>query len=234
MMIEWDATHYYEPQQYGFYDYCRDHAIKFNGQVSPFLIIVGKQELHSLEKFLSQDTSREHAGILVGTPFLDPTTSYFFVAIHRVITAPFSLGNATHLQFTAEDWSYFAEEMGKKHNDEIIVGWFHSHPGLGVFMSAIDQATQSAFFNNPWNIAIVVDPIQNYSGWFVGGDCDKIQPQQVVSYLEVNQEVESSHQCISKVYSLPPIQMCLNRRWLLSGAIFLFIIWFLLRDNGQR
>ncbi len=42
-----------------------------------------------------------------------------------------------------------------------IVGWYHSHPGIGVFMSAIDYATQLNYQRlYPKSVALVIDPVE--------------------------------------------------------------------------
>ncbi|MGQ9582313.1 MAG: Mov34/MPN/PAD-1 family protein [Thermoplasmatota archaeon] len=43
--------------------------------------------------------------------------------------------------------------------DYVIVGWYHSHPGHGCFMSQTDISTQKRMFNKPFHIAAVIDPI---------------------------------------------------------------------------
>ncbi|MEM2869142.1 MAG: Mov34/MPN/PAD-1 family protein [Thermoplasmata archaeon] len=43
--------------------------------------------------------------------------------------------------------------------DYVIVGWYHSHPGHGCFMSQTDISTQKRMFNKPFHIAVVIDPI---------------------------------------------------------------------------
>ena len=42
----------------------------------------------------------------------------------------------------------------------VIVGWYHSHPGHGCFLSEIDMDTQRRMFDRPWHSAIVIDPVQ--------------------------------------------------------------------------
>lgn len=49
----------------------------------------------------------------------------------------------------------------KKFPDSYIVGWYHSHPGFGVFMSARDIKTHRELFKEPYHVALVVDPILN-------------------------------------------------------------------------
>jgi proteasome lid subunit RPN8/RPN11 len=51
---------------------------------------------------------------------------------------------------------------------ELIVGWYHSHPGLGAFFSATDRRTQAAFFHHPYSVGWVVDPVLDDEMFFVG------------------------------------------------------------------
>jgi len=44
--------------------------------------------------------------------------------------------------------------------DYVIVGWYHSHPGFGCFMSKTDMKTQSTLFSERFHSAIVIDPVR--------------------------------------------------------------------------
>ena len=67
--------------------------------------------------------------------------------------------SATHVHVTLHD--DFLIEMAEKYaeRDEKIVGWYHSHPKMGCFMSSTDIDTQrryQALF--PTAVALVIDP----------------------------------------------------------------------------
>jgi 26S proteasome regulatory subunit N11 len=48
---------------------------------------------------------------------------------------------------------------------EMVVGWYHSHPGFGCWLSGIDINTQQSFENlNKRAVAVVIDPIQSVKG----------------------------------------------------------------------
>lgn len=48
---------------------------------------------------------------------------------------------------------------------EIVVGWYHSHPGFGCWLSGVDVNTQASFESlNPRSVAVVIDPIQSVRG----------------------------------------------------------------------
>ena len=54
---------------------------------------------------------------------------------------------------------------------EMVVGWYHSHPGFGCWLSGVDINTQQSFEAlNQRAVAVVVDPIQSVKGK-VHGHC---------------------------------------------------------------
>ncbi len=76
-------------------------------------------------------------------------------------TFPRQRGSRTHVYINDADMAILAEELAERGTGEVIIGWHHTHPGLGVFMSGTDVSTQlryQAFF--PEAIALVMDPIK--------------------------------------------------------------------------
>jgi len=71
---------------------------------------------------------------------------------------------------------------------EMVVGWYHSHPGFGCWLSSTDIQTQSSFEAlNPRAVAVVVDPIQSVKGKVVI-DCFRlINPQMIMLGQEPRQ-----------------------------------------------
>ena len=48
---------------------------------------------------------------------------------------------------------------------ETVVGWYHSHPGFGCWLSSVDCNTQQSFEAlNKRAVAVVIDPIQSVRG----------------------------------------------------------------------
>ncbi|MFX1273408.1 MAG: hypothetical protein ACFFBP_09230 [Promethearchaeota archaeon] len=61
----------------------------------------------------------------------------------------------------------FEKLKRKENNDNLLnIGWWHSHPGFGCFLSHIDIATQKDIFFQPYHVALVVDPIRNELAFF--------------------------------------------------------------------
>jgi len=70
-----------------------------------------------------------------------------------------------------------ADDIIKGKLDGRIVGWYHSHPGYGIFMSEIDLNTQSKLLQfSPFVIALVVDPeINEFGIWALEPDVGLVQ-----------------------------------------------------------
>lgn len=61
---------------------------------------------------------------------------------------------------------------------EMVVGWYHSHPSFGCWLSGVDINTQQSFEQlNPRAVAVVIDPIQSVKGKVVIDAFRLITPQ---------------------------------------------------------
>jgi len=71
---------------------------------------------------------------------------------------------------------------------EMVVGWYHSHPGFGCWLSGVDINTQSSFEAlSERAVAVVVDPIQSVKGKVVIDAFRLINPQNMVLGQEPRQ-----------------------------------------------
>ncbi|KAL1958403.1 hypothetical protein VTO42DRAFT_4504 [Malbranchea cinnamomea] len=71
---------------------------------------------------------------------------------------------------------------------ETVVGWYHSHPGFGCWLSSVDINTQQSFEQlTPRAVAVVIDPIQSVKGKVVIDAFRLISPQTLVMGQEPRQ-----------------------------------------------
>merc|ERR1719329_526 len=71
---------------------------------------------------------------------------------------------------------------------EMVVGWYHSHPGFGCWLSGVDVNTQQSFEAlNQRAVAVVVDPIQSVKGKVVIDAFRSINPQMTMMGYEPRQ-----------------------------------------------
>ena len=75
-------------------------------------------------------------------------------------------GTETTIESIDEGFQVKMVEMLKQTGrNEIVVGWYHSHPGFGCCLSSTDINTQKTFEQQvPRTVAVVVDPIQSVRG----------------------------------------------------------------------
>lgn len=67
--------------------------------------------------------------------------------------------SSVSVRFQREGFPKLLEDLDDIPYDYIIVGWYHSHPGYGCFMSPKDVETQKKMFSEDYHSAIVVDPL---------------------------------------------------------------------------
>lgn len=71
---------------------------------------------------------------------------------------------------------------------EMVVGWYHSHPGFGCWLSGVDVNTQQSFEAlNARAVAVVIDPIQSVKGKVVIDCFRSINPQLIMLGQEPRQ-----------------------------------------------
>jgi 26S proteasome regulatory subunit N11 len=72
----------------------------------------------------------------------------------------------------------FLDMLKQTGRPETVVGWYHSHPGFGCWLSGVDVNTQQSFEAlNKRSVAVVVDPIQSVKGKVVIDAFRSINPQ---------------------------------------------------------
>ncbi len=76
--------------------------------------------------------------------------------------------STTQIEGTAGKYEKKFQKLKSKRNNEDlrIVGWWHSHPDFGCFLSSTDVETQRFFFPESYQVALVVDPVKKYYKFF--------------------------------------------------------------------
>ncbi len=114
--------------------------------------IMVSMENHSLE---GMSESKEVMGLLIGKLFQDDQGEYGMVT--DVVSAPL-VADETYVKFNHESIEELFETLDQM-EERMIIGWYHSHPGYGCFLSQIDMATHLSIFGDGKGFAIVVDPM---------------------------------------------------------------------------
>lgn len=125
----------------------------------------------------------EVMGLMVGE-FIDDYT----VRVIDVFAMPQS---GTSVTVEAVDHVFqtnMLEMLKQTGRPEMVVGWYHSHPGFGCWLSSVDINTQQSFESlHPRSVAVVVDPIQSVKGKVVIDAFRSINPQTLMMSQEPRQ-----------------------------------------------
>lgn len=127
-------------------------------------VFIVEKVMRAMEEHAAGRIECEVGGVLLGGFFQSDKGP--FIEITDLIEATTAEGTDVSLTFTHETWAQIHAELAQRPAGTRIVGWYHSHPGLGVFLSSQDEFIHTSFFADPWHVAIVVDPIYHNWGCF--------------------------------------------------------------------
>ncbi|HEY8668068.1 MAG TPA: Mov34/MPN/PAD-1 family protein [Tepidisphaeraceae bacterium] len=135
------------------------------GQRRPgYQVVIAQSVLNAMYKHGHSMPQTEICGVLVGRGMQDELGP--FLLVDASIEGDHAEGHAAQVTFTADTWLHIQEVMDREHADRRIVGWYHTHPGFGIFLSGMDLFIQDNFFNLPWQFAFVYDPVNDEQGLF--------------------------------------------------------------------
>ncbi|MBI4329846.1 MAG: Mov34/MPN/PAD-1 family protein [Chloroflexi bacterium] len=133
-------------------------------------VLIAQSSMQDLDRH-AKSASEEIGGLLAGAAYSLPykvTHGYGFLTfITEVIPGGECQSTPVSLKMGTDIWDRAQCHMD---NGKLIVGWYHSHPGIGAFFSATDRSTQRAFFNSPYSLGLVIDPIQGVMRCYFGRD----------------------------------------------------------------
>ncbi len=131
-------------------------------------ILIDEPALRAAQAHALSSLNREVAGVLIGErPEKQPDGRYV-VHIFDTLIAKYTVMNGASVTYTPESWRYMNDRLREKYPDDtaVIVGWYHTHPGFGIFLSGMDLFIHQNFFTQIWHVAYVLDPRARTSGFF--------------------------------------------------------------------
>lgn len=117
--------------------------------------------LDAVETHAYSNLNAEVGGMLIGDVTEGITNIVGFVPATSASAEQISL------TFTHDVWAEILSVVNRDFPDFRIVGWYHTHPSFGLFLSQYDEFIQRNFFGEPGQVALVIDPIAGELAWFV-------------------------------------------------------------------
>lgn len=131
---------------------------------------------------------REVCGVLLGNLCFDGGA---YLLVDARIEGKFATHQSGSVTFTSETWDYINNERDTKYPEKKIVGWYHTHPGFGIFLSNMDAFIHNNFFSLKWQPAYVFDPQAETDGFFFAND-GSLNQEDVVIVPDVAAQVVDS------------------------------------------
>lgn len=138
---------------------------------SEYRVHFNEQAHETMKQHASTTNEVELCGVLVGEVKRDSNGP--FLLVHATIEGKNSNNHGAQVTFTHQTWDYINEVKDKQYANLKIVGWYHTHPGFGIFLSKMDLFIQENVFNLPFQVAVVLETKKNQIGCFswVDGKC---------------------------------------------------------------
>jgi proteasome lid subunit RPN8/RPN11 len=128
-------------------------------QRQPRVSIEG-EVLRQIRQHARSNSKTEVCGVLIGAE------NGSGVSISARIPGLNAAQAGTYVTFTQDTWEHIYKIKDKEYPEERIVGWYHSHPGFGVFLSDHDTFIHKNFFSSALQVAWVYDPHSDEEGCF--------------------------------------------------------------------
>lgn len=99
----------------------------------------------------------EVMGFLLGEVFISEGREY--TVVRDVATTDLE-ATSVSVRFDPDGFEALFASLECARFRYVLVGWYHSHPGHGCFLSSTDIATQKGMFDRSYHTALVVDPVR--------------------------------------------------------------------------
>lgn len=131
-------------------------------------VLINEPAFRNSQAHALTSLNKEVAGVLVGPRPEKQEDGRYVVHVTDIIIAKHTRMQGASVTYTPESWRYIHDVLAVRYPNEeaLIVGWYHTHPGFGIFLSGMDLFIHQNFFTQPWHIAFVLDPVARRSGFF--------------------------------------------------------------------
>jgi len=147
-------------------------------------VVISQEVLTKVNEHVGQTLDRELGGFLLGNRYCCPNTNCDYVIIDQYTPAKYTESSEVRLNFTHDTWAQLSDELSGKFLGKLLIGWYHSHPRLDVFLSSHDLEIQTERFPEPWMVALVLEPEKHLGGFFCSRD-GRVKPTTPVNFFEL-------------------------------------------------
>lgn len=144
----------------------REPALQLSETTPSVPVVVRRSALEAIYAHGQENREIEICGVLVGGGYVTPEGRPYLHVV-GAIRGEHAGSQVAQVTFTAETWQHIHTTMDRDWPDERIIGWYHTHPNFGIFLSEMDLFIHTSFFGSPDQLAFVYDAIREEEGLFV-------------------------------------------------------------------
>jgi len=124
------------------------------GGRAPYPIFFQQEAVIALQEHLKSSPTQAIFGFLIGDVYRDPETGVLYIVIDKTLKLSQPIyGDKTEV-VVSRLWDRMQQQLAKAAGS--LLGWYHSHPGQGGYLTAHDVETHEKFFTDPWQVAVLV------------------------------------------------------------------------------
>ncbi len=131
------------------------------------------------------DLDNEVGGWMAGKFCQDSLSGEIFIVVDTVLPAVYTEQGAAHLTFTGDTQIALHNHLEEHFPDKVFLGWYHTHPRMGVFFSQWDAWLHQNFFPEQWQVALVIEPHQSIGGFFIRQPDGALDQRQYYGFYEL-------------------------------------------------
>ncbi len=155
-------------------------------------IFLAQSAYQKIVTHTTSDLDHEVGGMLVGEVKIDSERRQTYLVVQDILPALFTNSGETHVTFTQHTLVHLNQQLEDLFPGKRVVGWYHTHPRLGVFLSSHDTFLHRHFFPESTHVALVVDPYYANAGFFVWQHNQTLDPARYVGFYEYSDVSEDS------------------------------------------
>src|SRR6266571_4616590 len=121
---------------------------------APYPIFFQQEAVIALQEHLKSSPTQAIFGFLIGDVYRDPETGVLYIVIDKTLKLSQPIyGDKTEV-VVSRLWDRMQQQLAKAAGS--LLGWYHSHPGQGGYLTAHDVETHEKFFTDPWQVTVLV------------------------------------------------------------------------------
>ncbi len=125
-------------------------------ETGPYELFLTRSALRQMDAHLTAGGKESRFGFFLGNLFRCPESGVHYAVADRCLPVAESFSEETPDPFLLRAWAK-SQATFREHGG-VLIGWYHSHYLLGLFLSEEDAEVDSRYFSQPWQCCVLVVP----------------------------------------------------------------------------